>query len=522
MYKIINIFSNFNIHNICQNLEQRLKVNINDYSYSEIIQQLNDNKLKNKFNIFLINIDNYENKVLKSIIDNLVAKSVDCLIVPLSIEDISVNFNLLNGEIENTQNKIREIENHSIIIKTLNDSYHIVNFSSLCKKFNNKVFNYKNWFLYKNPFSKAFELNLINFFEDFINIKNHKRKKAIFVDLDETLWGGEIAELGYKRIKIGNDNPVSEAHYIFQKSLKKLKESGIILGIISKNYEKVALEGFKNKNMLLDKDDFAGWEINFDKKSNNIKKLCKKLNISADTVVFMDNSYYERNEVRSKLSEVLVPELSDEPYEYFRVALDKTMTNYVSLSNEDKLRSASYQFTNKRKKDLNHKDWLTSLNMVCTIEKMNNDNLDRCSQMQERINQINLRTKRLNKLKLKKIIKDKNYFNFTFSLKDRYTDLGIVAYASVKKTKKAIILDDFLMSCRSFGRDLEQNIFYFLKKNILKSNNEKIYTTLIENKKNMLCKEILDKNLVKIGSNKYVIDKNVKVNNYFKNIIAKN
>lgn len=177
MYKIINIFSNFNIHNICQNLEQRLKVNINDYSYSEIIQQLNDNKLKNKFNIFLINIDNYENKVLKSIIDNLVAKSVDCLIVPLSIEDISVNFNLLNGEIENTQNKIREIENHSIIIKTLNDSYHIVNFSSLCKKFNNKVFNYKNWFLYKNPFSKAFELNLINFFEDFINIKNHKQKK---------------------------------------------------------------------------------------------------------------------------------------------------------------------------------------------------------------------------------------------------------------------------------------------------------------------------------------------------------
>ena len=66
--------------------------------------------------------------------------------------------------------------------------------------------------------------------------------------------------------------------------------------------------------MLLKKSDFAGWEINFDKKSNNIEKLCKKLNISPDTVVFMDNSYYERNEVRSKLSDVLVPELLDEPY----------------------------------------------------------------------------------------------------------------------------------------------------------------------------------------------------------------
>jgi FkbH-like protein len=521
MFKVINIFSNFNTHNICQNLEQRLRVRVYDYSYSEIIQQLNNNKLKNKFNIFFINIDNYEIKILKGIIDNLASKSIDCLIIPFSIEDISASFNILNGETETIHNKTRELENYSKNNKKLNDSFHIVNFLSLCKKFNNKVFNYKNWFLYKNPFTKAFELDFINFLENFINVKSHKRKKAIFVDLDDTLWGGEIAELGYKKIKIGNDNPVSEAHYIFQKSLKRLKESGIILGIISKNYENVALEGFKNKSMLLKKSDFAGWEINFDKKSNNIEKLCKKLNISPDTVVFMDNSYYERNEVRSKLSDVLVPELLDEPYEYFKVAQDKTMTNYISLSKEDQLRSASYQFANKKKKDLNHKDWLKSLNMVCTIEKMNNDNLDRCAQMQERINQINLKTKRLNKLKLKKLIKDKNFYNFTFSLKDKYTDLGIVAYTSIRKTKKEIILDDFLMSCRSFGRDLEQNIFYFLKKNILKSNNEKIDTTLIKSKKNMLCKEILDKNLVKVGSNKYIIDKNIKDNNYIKNVIGK-
>ena len=37
----------------------------------------------------------------------------------------------------------------------------------------------------------------------------------------------------------------------------------------------------------------------------------------------------------------------------------------------------------------------------------------------------------------------------------------------------------------------------------------------------MLCKEILDKNLVKVGSNKYIIDKNIKDNNYIKNVIGK-
>ena len=78
------------------------------------------------------------------------------------------------------------------------------------------------------------------------------------------------------------------------------------------------------------------------------------------------------------------------------------------------------------------------------------------------------KNKEIEQIKVKKLIKDKNFYNFTFSLKDKYTDLGIVAYTSIRKTKKEIILDDFLMSCRSFGRDLEQNIFYFLKKNILK------------------------------------------------------
>ena len=31
--------------------------------------------------------------------------------------------------------------------------------------------------------------------------------------------------------------------------------------------------------------------------------------------------------------------------------------------------------------------------------------------------------------------KDKNFYNFTFSLKDKYTDLGIVAY-KIRKTKR--------------------------------------------------------------------------------------
>ena len=63
------------------------------------------------------------------------------------------------------------------------------------------------------------------------------RKKVLLLDCDNTLWGGVLAEDGSKKIKLGEDGE-GLAFTDFQRAIKKIKETGILLAILSKNNEK--------------------------------------------------------------------------------------------------------------------------------------------------------------------------------------------------------------------------------------------------------------------------------------------
>ena len=52
------------------------------------------------------------------------------------------------------------------------------------------------------------------------------------------------------KINIGGHNSQGESYTDFQTYLKSLKDRGILLSICSKNNEKIALDGFKNNNMV--------------------------------------------------------------------------------------------------------------------------------------------------------------------------------------------------------------------------------------------------------------------------------
>ena len=106
-----------------------------------------------------------------------------------------------------------------------------------------------------------------------------KRKKLLILDLDNTLWGGVIGESGYDGIKIGNTYP-GNAYQFFQKKIKELSRNGVILAACSKNNIEDVEEGFlKNKNMILQLDDFSVIEANWVEKSTNIKKIISKITL---------------------------------------------------------------------------------------------------------------------------------------------------------------------------------------------------------------------------------------------------
>src|SRR5206468_12552492 len=100
------------------------------------------------------------------------------------------------------------------------------------------------------------------------------------LDLDNTLWGGVVADDGLEGIEIGDTSPRGEAFKAFQKYIASLKQRGVLLAVCSKNDHVRAIEAFeKHPEMVLKLDDFVSFKANWEPKSDNLLRMAKELNL---------------------------------------------------------------------------------------------------------------------------------------------------------------------------------------------------------------------------------------------------
>ncbi|MGA2870499.1 MAG: hypothetical protein ABSF34_15235, partial [Verrucomicrobiota bacterium] len=72
----------------------------------------------------------------------------------------------------------------------------------------------------------------------------------------------------------------------------------------------VALDAFRSHpEMILKEEDVAVFVANWNDKASNIEHIARVLNLGLDSFVFVDDSAFERELVRSKLPSVQVPEM---------------------------------------------------------------------------------------------------------------------------------------------------------------------------------------------------------------------
>ena len=177
-----------------------------------------------------------------------------------------------------------------------------------------------------------------------------KNKKTIMLDLDNTLWGGIIGDIGEDKIEIGMETPMGEMYLYFQQYLKELSKNGVILNIVSKNDEKIALKGINSDKNCLKSEDFISKRINWLPKSENIKTILKEINLLPESAVFVDDSPIEQDEVRQNLPQVEV--LKALSIENFKNYLDKSgFFECTILSDDDKKRVEYYKANQKRKEE---------------------------------------------------------------------------------------------------------------------------------------------------------------------------
>jgi len=286
-----------------------------------------------------------------------------------------------------------------------------------------------------------------------------KFKKAVILDLDNTLWGGIIGDDGLENIQIG-ELGIGRAFTELQTWLKQLKERGIILAVCSKNYEHIALEPLeKHPDMVLRPDDIAVFVANWENKVDNIRYIQSVLNIGFDSMVYLDDNPFERNMVRNEIGTLAIPELPEDPAEYLGYLQTLNLFETASVTGEDSERTKQYQEEAKRvslqKAYANEDEFLESLEMVCTVSSFDKFNTPRVAQLSQRSNQFNLRTVRYTEKDIEQIGLDNEYVPFTFSLADKYGDYGLICVVILKKAGENLFVDTWFMSCRVLKRGME-------------------------------------------------------------------
>lgn len=284
-------------------------------------------------------------------------------------------------------------------------------------------------------------------------------RKVLVLDLDNTLWGGVVGELGAMDVIL--DGPEGAPYLAFQRYIKTLSERGVLLAIASKNDQELALEALdSNPLMVLRSKDFVAFQIHWEPKSESLKRIAKELNLGLDSLVFFDDNPRERGEVNQVLPEVAVVPVSDDSVHYIDDLECGLYFEFVELTEEDRQRTRSYQAQAQRARAAETvEDYLAYLEMEALIAPIDEQTIARASQLVARTNQFNLTTRRHGRAEILRIASMEGGYARTLELKDRFGELGIISVLLAIPQGDELLIDTWLMSCRALQRTVEHRFF---------------------------------------------------------------
>ena len=314
------------------------------------------------------------------------------------------------------------------------------------------------WYLYKYALclsaipAFAYSLSLI------IKSIYGKNKKALALDLDNTLWGGIIGDDGVENIEIGEETAVGEAYREFQSYLKEHKKLGILLNVVSKNEEANALAGLNHPDGILRPEDFIEIKANWEPKSRNLAAIAEELALLTESFVFVDDNPAEREIVRRQIPGAATPELT-EVYRYIQSIDRAGYFEVTNLSREDRKRGEMYKENLQRTKQQlafsDYRDYLLSLEMRAEIRPFEDVHMARIAQLTNKSNQFNLTTRRYTQGEIEAAARSQEYIDLSGRLLDKFGDNGIVSVVLGKIDGEILHIVLWLMSCRVLKRDME-------------------------------------------------------------------
>ena len=353
-------------------------------------------------------------------------------------------------------------------------------------------------FMARQPFSAAGQVAFAFYLARFLRPLIVPRKKALAIDLDNTLWGGVLGEDGLGGLEIGPEFP-GNVHLRIQRELLELKERGIVLVLLSKNNATDVEEAFSSlPGMILKLEDFAVRKINWEPKSENLRAAAAELRLGLDSFAFIDDSDYEREQMRQLNPRVLILNQNSDPLRTLNTLWETDAFDSLFLTKEDRQRQHDYRVRQEREIGAHQDDlegFLKSLEMAAIIEPVGPGNLDRVANLLAKTNQFNLTTRRHSRPEVARLAEAAGSIALVLRLRDKFGEQGIIGLviAVPGQEEQSLIIDSLLVSCRALGRGVEHALWAAVVNRAYRKGVRKLQAEYVATGKNTLVADFYDK-----------------------------
>ncbi len=302
-------------------------------------------------------------------------------------------------------------------------------------------------------------------------MKEDRKIKCVVWDLDNTLWNGVLPE---------NDN-VSLRDGIVD-IMKTLDSRGILQSVASKNDYDHAMAKIEEFGL---QDYFLYPQINWNPKSSSIKAIAASINIGIDTLAFIDDQPYEREEVNFSFPEVLCIDAADTD----KLLLMPEM-NPRFITQDSKIRRQLYLSDIKRNKIEEEfagpkEDFLASLLMVFTISSAKEEDLKRAEELTVRTHQLNTTGYTYSYEELDYFRTSRDHKLLIATLDDKYGTYGKIGLTLIECDKDLWTIKLLLMSCRVMSRGVGTIMINHIR-NEAKKNGVRLRSEMISNERNRM------------------------------------
>lgn len=272
--------------------------------------------------------------------------------------------------------------------------------------------------------------------------------KCVVWDLDNTVWDGILLE----------DREVVLRPQVVE-ILKTLDERGILHSIASRNDYDLAMAKLQEFGIA---DYFLYPQIHWNPKSASVAQVAQDINIGLDTLAFIDDQPFEREEVAFTYAQVLCIDSMQ-----LDGLLERPEFNPRFITEDSRLRRQMYMADIRRNREEEQyvgatEEFLATLGMVFTIHPAREEDLKRAEELTVRTNQLNTTGYTYSYEELDELSRSPRHRLLISQLEDRHGTYGKIGLTLIEQDPEVWTIKLLLMSCRVMSKGVGMVMIHHL------------------------------------------------------------